>query len=220
MFFDVCASLYKRWRVAGGRRGNIMPASHFAYDGVHVFVTYPQCPLERTVLRDFFQALSPGCEYCIGRELHSDGNYHLHAYVHFGVRRRFTSPSAFDVDGYHPNIQRPRRVADVIAYCRKEDTEPLVSPGLESLPSTGVPGWGALLEMSVSRDEFLERVRERFPREYVLRLRELLYFCEWKFGRDATTYCGRARGEFREPVALTDWVTVNLLEVYIPLQNW
>jgi len=190
-----------------------MPASSFSYDGVHVFLTYPQCPLEREQLRDFLRNLAPECEYIIGRELHDDGAYHLHAYVHFGRRRRFASASAFDVDGYHPNVQHPRRAADCAAYCRKEDTEPLVSEGLESVLGPKMSGWGEELEVCNSKTEFLDAARSRFPRDYVLHLERLLFFCEWRFGRDETPYAGRGRDEFREPVSLTDWVRTNLLEV-------
>lgn len=192
-----------------------MPASSFAYDGVHVFLTYPQCPIEREQLRDFLRGLAPECEYIIGRELHDDGAYHLHAYVHFGRRRRFTGANAFDVDGYHPNVQHPRRAADCAAYCRKEDSEPLVSEGLDGLLGKQVSGWGEVLAVCKSKDEFLGAARERFPRDYVLHLERLLFFCEWRFGRDETPYVGRGRGEFREPVPLTEWVRTNLLEVLL-----
>lgn len=189
-----------------------MPASSFAYDGVHVFLTYPQCPVERERLRDSLQEKYGDIQYCIGRERHEDGNFHLHAYVHFGRRRRFTQTDAFDVDGHHPNIQRPRNARDVIAYCRKEDGEALVS---EKLEAVSIPngGWGEVLELSKNRDEFLDLVGTRFPRDYVLSLDALLRFCEWKFGRVETEYTGRARSEFREPDSLTEWVSNNLTEV-------
>jgi len=138
-----------------------MPASSFSYDGVHVFLTYPQCPLEREQLRDFLLEISPDCAYIIGRELHDDGNYHLHAYVHFGGRRRFTSERAFDVEGYHPNIQKPRRRDDCIAYCRKEDLEPLVSDNLREVQKS-TNGWGDLLQVSRRESNFLKEHESAF----------------------------------------------------------
>jgi len=199
--------------VAGGgwKLGNIMPASSFSYDGVHVFLTYPQCPLEREQLRDFLHTISPDCAYIIGRELHDDGNYHLHAYVHFGGRRRFTSPTAFDVEGYHPNIQKPRSVRDVIAYCRKDDTDALVSANV--LRGDGKPTWAGILDNATNREEFLALARERFPSAFVLQLERLLFFCEWRFGSEETPYTGRGRLEFREPETLKNWVDTNLIPV-------
>jgi len=211
MFFDCAASLYKGGEGGGWKMGNIMPSSSFAYDGVHVFLTYPQCALERSKLRDFFLAIEPNANYIVARELHDDGSPHLHAYVHFGRRRRFADARAFDVEGYHPNIQKPRSAAHCITYCRKEDTEPLVSEGLDAVHGN-VGGWAEVLEMSQTRDAFLGAARERFPRDYVLSLERLLFFCEWKFGRDETPYDGRRRDEFREPLSLTEWCA-NLVEV-------
>lgn len=186
------------------------PATGFAFDGSHVFLTYPQCPLERTQLRDFFLGLAPGCKYFISRELHDDGNPHLHAYVHFGGRRRFVGADCFDVEGYHPNIQKPRSARNVIAYCAKADTEPLVSKELDDLSTRD---WGGILDQCTSKDEFLSLVRQRFPRDYVLSLERLLYFCEWRFTREETTYSGRTRDQFREPLTLTEWVTENITQV-------
>lgn len=197
------------------------PSNGFAFDGVHVFLTYPQCTLEREQLRDFLRNLVPNCEYIVARELHADGQPHLHAYVHFGRRRRFAGASAFDVDGFHPNIQKPRSARGCIAYCRKEDAEPLVSDGLDGLSGDTKTGWGDLLELSTNREEFLELTRRHFPRDYVLGLERVLFFCEWRFGRTETTYSGRTRGEFREPDSLTSWVTDNLQQVllYIPFPS-
>lgn len=188
-----------------------MPARDFSFDGVHVFLTFPQCPLEREQLRDSLVGRLGGCKYLIARELHSDGNAHLHAYIHFGGRKRFTGSDAFDVDGYHPNVQKPRSARSVIAYCCKDDATPLANFDYQA----GVPaeGWSELLERSGSKAEFLEAVRQRFPRDYVLSLERLLFFCEWRFGRDETAYTGRTRGEFRELHSMTDWVRVNLVEV-------
>jgi len=190
------------------------PANGFAFDGVHVFLTYPQCTLERTELRDFLRGLSPECEYLIARELHDDGSPHLHAYVHFGGRKRFADARAFDVGGFHPNIQKPRSARSVIAYCRKEDLEPLESAGISGLGGV-TSGWGGILERATTKEEFLAEVRQNFPRDYVLGLERLLFCCEHLYGREQTEYVGRGRSEFREPPTLTEWVSNNLLEVYI-----
>lgn len=188
-----------------------MPAAEFAFDGVHVFLTYPQCPLEREQLRDFLCERTSPSKYLIARERHDDGNYHLHAYVHFGRRRRFVGTDSFDVDGYHPNIQRPRSAGSVIAYCCKEDTEPLANFDYRAGETNET--WGTLLEKSSGKAEFLQAVRDRFPRDYVLNLERLLFFCEWRFGRDETEYSGRARDDFIELPSMKEWVEVNLLQV-------
>jgi len=183
----------------------------FAFDGVHVFLTYPQCPLEREQLRDILLERTNASKYLVARELHSDGNYHLHAYLHFGRRLRLAGANVFDVEGYHPNIQRPRSPGSVIAYCCKEDTEPLANFDYSEGESND--SWGAILGRANSKDEFLEAVRHRFPRDYVLNFERLLFFCEWRFGREETTYTGRGRCDFVELPSMKEWVEVNLLQV-------
>jgi len=195
----------------GWQQGNIMPATSFNFDGLHVFLTYPQCPLPREQLRDILVERTSAEKHFVARERHEDGNYHLHVYLHFGRRRRFVGSGCFDVDGYHPNIQKPRSARDVIAYCSKEDTEPLAN--FDYRGSEPEQTWGTLLAQAGSKREFLEAVRQRFPRDYVLSLERLLFFCEWRFGRDETEYSGRGRDSFREPSSLKDWVLQNLSQV-------
>jgi len=189
-----------------------MPASNFSYDGVHVFLTYPQCPLEREQLRDFFIRLEPLCKFYIARELHGDGNYHLHAYIHFGRRRRWCSGDCFDVEGYHPNIQRPRSAKHVVAYCAKDDDQPLANFTPGSLP--GERSWANVLDEADGEASFLSLARQQFPRDYVLCNRQLLEFCAWYFPKVEVTYAGRRRDEFVEPNSLTEWVSENISQVY------
>lgn len=189
-----------------------MPAADFSFDGVHVFLTYPQCPLERTQLRDFILGVEPSSKYFIARELHSDGNYHLHAYVNFGRRRRFTTSACFDVDGYHPNIQKPRSTKHVLAYCSKSDSEPLANFELgEIADGSGRDSiWGEILGSCTTPSDFLGRVRSSFPRDYVLYHERLVAFCERHFRPIPEPYSGRTRGQFRATVEMDDWVRANL----------
>lgn len=205
--------------MAGGgwQQGNIMPAADFAFDGTHVFLTYPQCgELSRERLRDFIVERAPESRYFIARELHDDGNPHLHAYIHFGRRRRFHGGHCFDVDGHHPNIQKPRSARDVVTYCGKEDATPLANFELAEIGRGERGGWDEVVSGAESRDEFLALVRERFPRDYVLSLERILFFCEWRFGRGEVQYVGRHRSEFVELPSLRDWVSCNLVEVSGP----
>lgn len=190
-----------------------MPSAHpFVVNGERVFLTYPQCPLERERIRDILVDRHHPTGLLVARECHSDGNYHIHAYLSFGRRRRIVDTTTFDVDGYHPNIQAVRSARAVLAYCRKDDPMPLEEGDLKE-QSVARLGWGDLLEHATGRDNFLDLVRQSFPRDYVLRLEQLLLFCEWNFGRDQTTYSGRTRSEFRELPSMTEWVEANLGQV-------
>ncbi|QDJ95217.1 replication-associated protein [Capybara virus 5_cap1_460] len=188
-----------------------MPAANFAFDGQQIFLTYPQCPLTRERIRDSLLEVAPLSKYYIARESHSDGNHHIHAYLNFGTRRRWTTASAFDVDGYHPNIQKPRSARAVIAYVGKEDAEVLHNLSEAELGGGTTDGnWRTVLESSTSRDDFLAQCRHLFPRDFVLSFERLEYFCGKHFGEVCESYSGRTRDAFREPDALSNWVNDNL----------
>jgi len=78
---------------------------NFSFDGRDVFLTYPQCgDLTRERVRDFLLSTHSVRRFLVARELHDDGNPHIHAYAGWDERRRLSGERVFDVDGYHPNI--------------------------------------------------------------------------------------------------------------------
>lgn len=87
-----------------------------------LFLTYSQCPVERERLLEHIQSIQPVKEYVIARELHQDGQPHLHAYIKFegeGLRTTQFTPT-LDCDGYHGNYQAARSHRSVISYCTKD----------------------------------------------------------------------------------------------------
>lgn len=212
MFFDSRHS-YIRWRVAGVGGVILMPASSFAFDGQHVFLTYPQSgELTRERVRDFFVEQSPLCDYVVARESHADGGYHIHAYIRWPGRIRRTGADCFDVDGRHPNVQRPGSAKRVIAYIRKSDTEPLVSEGLRGDAETDI-GWGGLLKRAKSDVEFLRLAREFFPRDYVLNFSRLVEFARAEFGEEETTFTVPENLTFEPTEDMLTWVSHAFAEV-------
>jgi len=189
-----------------------MPADNFAFDGQLVFLTYAQSgTLTRERLREFVEERLGARQFCIARELHEDGNPHLHAVVRWGRRKRFVGSDCFDVDGHHPNVQRPRSLGHVLAYIRKEDDSPLDSePPLEAREPGGGDTYASILDGCSGPDDFLARVGEQRPRDLVLYLGRLQEFCRWKWPSPPDTYRGRTRGEFRELPVMTDWVKENV----------
>lgn len=84
-----------------------------------MFLTYPQCPIERDTLWDFLHR--KGITWAIiARELHQDGNPHLHAVIDWGRKKDIRSQSFFDFQGYHPNIQSCTNRIASITYCKKD----------------------------------------------------------------------------------------------------
>lgn len=55
--------------------------------------------------------------YAVGRELHADGEPHIHCFFEWADRKHLKSADFFDVDGRHPNIQichNPKAVEDYV----------------------------------------------------------------------------------------------------------
>lgn len=90
----------------------------FRVDAKNFSITYPQCPATKEDLLEHLQALSPSY-ICIGRELHADGNYHLHAALQFKKKKTIRSPRYFDFLCYHPNVQGTRNIGKWIDYVKK-----------------------------------------------------------------------------------------------------
>lgn len=202
--------------------GNIMSSGtrSFSFDGRDVFLTYPQCgTLSRERLRDFLQVELGVRRFLVARELHDDGQPHLHAYAGWDARKRFTDARVFDVDGHHPNIQKPRSAKAVAEYCRKYDVEALCNFEVAELESgRGNTGWRDLLRDCPDASTFLARVEEHYPRDLCLSLGRLLEFCEWRFGSERPGYSGRSREQFLEPDELRDWARLSL-EVYYSIPS-
>jgi len=185
---------------------------NFAFDGRDVFLTYPQSgELSRERVRDFLLVDLGVRRFLVACEPHDDGSPHIHAYASWDTRKRFADTSIFDVDGHHPNIQKPRSAKAVAEYCTKYDTEALRNFELAELESgRGNTGWRDLLRDCPDASTFLARVEEYYPRDLCLSLGRLLEFCEWRFGSNRPEYSGRVRGEFVEPDELREWVRVSL----------
>jgi len=195
-----------------------MPAAgrQFAFDGTHVFLTYPQSgDLSKERLRDWAVGTLGVRLFFVALEHHDDGQPHLHAYFRWDTRRRLVGTDCFDVDGRHPNIQKPRNAKHVLEYLRKDDETPLTNIGPGDITDcAGRPGWRDILDDSTDAADFLRRVGELYPRDLVLGLERIQYFLAWRFPSATEQYSGRGRREFVEPTELTQWVT-DYYEVYI-----
>lgn len=91
----------------------------FRLNASNVFLTYPQCDLDRDEVLKHLKTLE--CDKCVvASEYHKDGSPHLHAYIHFNKKRNIKSQNFFDIQGYHPNIQACRSIKAVAKYITKD----------------------------------------------------------------------------------------------------
>lgn len=143
----------------------------FLIQGKNLFLTYPRCPLSKEQLLEALTNLNLNFKYyLISIENHvlesSDSSCGTHLHVILGWESRFTTrvQSKFDVLGFHPNLQSVRRLGQCIAYVKKDSDWIESTPAFFSDSPQGgggdgkEPGLSDLVQSSVSKEEFLERV--------------------------------------------------------------
>lgn len=90
-------------------------------DAVTYFLTYPQSDFDFNEYIQFLSSIKPVIWARVARELHEDGNPHMHAVVKFATRVKTNAAlTTFNFMGRRPNIQVPRKVNDVLEYVSKD----------------------------------------------------------------------------------------------------
>lgn len=95
----------------------------------YLYLTYPQCPLEKDDVLDQLQSMLTERgktldHYLIGREKHQDGNFHLHVILWLSSPINVRCASFADLkDGsvtYHGNYQGLKRERECVTYVTKD----------------------------------------------------------------------------------------------------
>lgn len=177
--------------------------SHFDFRSKRVFLTYPRSDgLTRELIRN--KLIELGVQYYIvGREQHADGGTHFHAYGEWIATFRTQAKRAFDISGYHPNIQSVRVARNVMRYICKEDTDPLTNMQLPN----DKPSFREVY-MANTETEFWELARAADPRAFILQHERLEYFARKRFKSEREQHIeSRA---FSIPTELREWVFLNV----------
>lgn len=132
----------------------------FRFTARKAFLTYPQCSLSKEEALQQLQSKHPIKDYCIAREQHEDGHFHLHILLHFERKVNYSDNSCFDIHTFHPNIQTPRSDTHVHNYCHKEDENPLCTIKRKSK-------WEDVLTCT-SANACREKIKDVAPRDYVI----------------------------------------------------
>ncbi|QCS37574.1 replication-associated protein [Tortoise genomovirus 14] len=186
----------------------------FRFAARYGLLTYPQCgDLDPWRVVEMLGEL--GAECIIGREDHSDGGVHLHAFFMF--ERKFESRNVriFDVDGCHPNIVRgystPEKGA---AYAIKDgdvvagglDVESLRSP-----VSKSGSNW-AEIQLAETRDDFFEACARLEPRALCCSFTSLKCYADWRYRPEPVPYATPDGLSFDTTAypELSAWVSHNL----------
>lgn len=90
------------------------------FNGKRFFLTYPQTSHDLLQpLITFLRTRGQLVGYVIGKELHDNGDPHLHAAIEYESLIR-GDKRMFDFEGRHPNIQSPRNWMACKQYCKKD----------------------------------------------------------------------------------------------------
>nr|QTE03540.1 MAG: replication-associated protein [Phoenicopteridae CRESS-DNA-virus sp.] len=185
----------------------------------YVALTYADCDrLDRESLHTF---LTTGlgkipCYTLVARELHESGAQHFHALLFFSGGIRTRKSRFFDVDGVHPNVQSCRDPKAWYQYCKKDGDvrEFGVLP-----PKLGDKSgdWSECLVKATSRDDFLERVRVSFARDWIIFNDRITSFAD-KYFVTPSDYCSPEL-DYIIPEPISEWRRVNLQEVSVIVQH-
>jgi len=86
------------------------------------YLTYPKSgDLTRERVLEHFQTFPKFDKYLISKELHKDGDPHIHALLLLTKEYNLKDERAFDIDEHHPNIQSAKRRTAVEQYITKDD---------------------------------------------------------------------------------------------------
>ena len=106
--------------------GKVKGGKGYRLTAKNLFLTYPQCELERHSLMNFLKQLRTDMVYClIAKENHKDGTPHLHALITTKDKVDTRDCRHFDLYGFHGNYQAARDTDKVREYLLKSDSEPL-----------------------------------------------------------------------------------------------
>lgn len=136
------------------------------------FLTYPQCDVCPEALGIHLDTLRPTVYTLVAKELHKDGNAHLHAFVIFATKLNTKDIRFFDFEDHHPNIVSPRNRQKTVDYIKKCD------PTGKDLYETGTfddgkrggctrAAWQAALDATTA-EETMELVAAASPRDFII----------------------------------------------------
>lgn len=177
-------------------------ARPFRFNAKTAFLTYPQCDAPKEELLEHLKTLPvPPVYVIVSRELHEDGQPHLHAVVCWNTKVN-RDGSMFTFGAFNGNIQPARSVIKCIDYVKKDGDyiEYGVSPDKKA-------AWTDVFQ-ATTKKEFWEKMVDLSPKDVVLNLERLEYFANKKFKSvDGTRDQPEDLSDWVLPRSLTDWLT-------------
>nr|UVJ88649.1 AC1 [Chilli leaf curl Ahmedabad virus] len=202
-------------------------AGRFNINAKNYFLTYPNCSLTKEEALSQLQNLETPVNKLfirVCRELHENGEPHLHVLVQFEGKYQCTNNRFFDLISptrsthFHPNIQRAKSSSDVKAYVEKDGD--FIDFGVFQIDGRSARGGcqsanDAYAEAinSGSKSSALNILREKAPKDYVLQFHNLNSNLDRIFTPPPEVYVSPfLSSSFDQvPAELEDWASENVL---------
>ncbi|ADO40855.1 replicase [Bhendi yellow vein India virus [India:Pandarahalli:OY168B:2006]] len=211
--------------------------NRFKINAKNYFLTYPKCSLTKEeALSQFLNLQTPVNKKFIRicRELHEDGNPHLHVLIQFEGKFQCKNNRFFDLTSpsrsvhFHPNIQGAKSSSDVKSYIDKDgDTLEWGEFQIDGRSARGGQqtandAYAAALNAG-SKSEALRVIRELAPKDYVLQFHNLNANLDRIFTPPLEVYVSPfLSSSFDQvPEELEEWVSENIMDAAArPLRPW
>lgn len=199
--------------------------TNFRFQAKNVFLTYPQCPCPKELLLELLLSLLQLAYQpyyiLVARELHQDGNPHLHAMVQCTKKIETTNPRFFDLTAtngriYHPKMETLNSPTASRNYIQKEgdfiEHGEFSSKGRSPSKNRDAM-WRGILAEAETEEQFFSLCKERCPTDYVIRYPQLKTFSRDHYRRERPPYTSPFNLFPFLPEELKHWAEQNILFV-------
>ena len=174
------------------------------YGGKYLMLTYAQIKDDFDWNKIKLIAENAQAQMHIAKELHQDGNPHIHAFLAFTGRRFQTRTlKHFDIDGHHPNWVWVKTTEWLMWDYVNKDGNILYSnlnrPQVTEVTKMprALPQWETVLS-SKTPDEFMAQMRQHFPQQLLTAYGNICNYV-------SDTYNAQEIPEYVSPNVLVDW---------------
>ncbi|ADO40861.1 replicase [Bhendi yellow vein India virus [India:Sonipat:EL12:2006]] len=205
-----------------------MPPNRFKINAKNYFLTYPKCSLTKEeALSQFLNLQTPVNKKFIRicRELHEDGEPHLHVLIQFEGKFKCQNYRFFDLVSptrsahFHPNIQGAKSSSDVKSYIDKDGD--ILEWGEFQIDGRSARGgqqtandaYAAALNAG-SKSEALRVIKELAPKDFVLQFHNLNANLDRIFTHPPAPYVSPfSSSSFDQvPEELEEWACENVVD--------
>nr|QEJ80598.1 replication-associated protein [Sweet potato leaf curl virus] len=203
-------------------------AGRFNIKAKNYFLTYPQCSLTKEEALDQLLNLNTPTnkKYIkICRELHENGEPHLHVLLQFEGNYQCTNQRFFDLvspsrsSHFHPNIQRAKSSSDVKSYVDKDgDTIEWGEFQIDGRSARGgqqtANDAAAEALNAGSKEAALQIIREKLPEKYLFQYHNLVSNLDRIFSPPPSVYSSPfSFSSFNAvPDIISDWAAENVMD--------